>query len=258
MHFVIPGGRSRVCRQDNVCCFFFKLKKETSESVLIPPQVWSGDITLAVPSPSSLPPQVPPAPRHLPTMPHSGSQRSALPSQQDRALSRGAGSSTLSALVPTSSSVLPPPPPTEQPPPPKLVPIWKNKSSSRQVSSALLRLRKQKGLLAGAGLEMRGRGLPACRNQTPPTARNQTAPTGRNQTPPTGMVRPHQSHLWVPPAPKVRGRAQPRTIPKPQPEEEVKTQPGGLQTSQVSLGQVSQTRGTSVTEKEETLMKRLK
>lgn len=234
--------------QDNEC--FFNLKKETSESVLIPPQVWSGDITLAAPSPSSLPPQVLPGPRHLPTMPHSGSQRSALPSQQDRALSRGAGSSTLSALVPTSSSVLPPPPPTEQPPLPKLVPIWKNKSSSRQVSIALLRLRKQKELLAGAGLEMRGRGLPACRNQTPPTASNQTLPTG--------MVRPHLSHLWVPPAPKVRGRAQPRTIPKQQPEREVKKQPGGHQTSQVSLGQVSQTRGTSVTEKEETLMKVMK
>lgn len=217
---------------------------------MIPPQVWSGDITLAAPSPSSLPPQVPPDPRHLPTMPHSGSQRSALPSQQDRALSRGAGSSTLSALVPTSSSVFPPPPPTEQPPPPKLVPIWKNKSSSRQVSIALLRLRKQKELLAGAGWEMQGRGLPACRNQTPPTA--------RNQTPPTGMVRPHLSRLWIPPAPKVRGRAQPRTIPKQQPEREVKKQPGGNQTSQVSLGQVSQTRGTSVTEKEETLMKVMK
>lgn len=209
---------------------------------MIPPQVWSGDITLAAPSPSSLPPQVPPNSCHLPTMPHSGSQRSALPPQQDRALSRGAGSSTLSALVPTSSSVLLPPPPTEQPPPPKLVPIRKNKSSSRQVSIALLRLRKQKELLAGAGLEMQGRGLPACRNQTPPT----------------GMVRPHLSRLWVPPAPKVRGRAQPRTIPKQQPEREVKKQPGGNQTTQVSLGQVSQTRGTSVTEKEETLMKVMK
>lgn len=156
-------------------------------------QVWRGDINLAAPSPRSLPPQFPPGPRPGPTAPRSGSQRSALLSQQDRALS----------------------------PPPKLAPLLKNKGPSRQVGIALLRLRKQKELLAGTSQKAGGRSSPFCRNLTPPTAREP----------------PHLSRLWVPPAPKFR--CDPTTVPKQRSEREVKEQPGEGQTSSDSSSQVS-------------------
>lgn len=143
--------------------------------------MWSGDIHLAATSPSSLPPQFPP----------------------DRAPSRGSA----------SSYVLPPPP--------KLAPILKNKGPSCQVSIALLRLRRQKELLAGTSQKTGRRTSAFCRNQTQPTAREP----------------PHQSRLWVPPAPKFR--CDPTTVPKQPSEREVKEQPSEGQISSDSSSQVS-------------------
>lgn len=172
--------------------FFLCKNENTREGVFLPPQVCSGDTTLAGTSPSSLPPQVPPGPHHLPTMPRS---------QQDRALSWGSASSTFfSPLVPTCSDVPPPPPPTQQPPPPKRAPVLKTRGSSCQVSMAL------KQLPAGTSPETCRRSSPSCRTQTPPTAREA----------------PQQAPLWVPPAPKFR--CDPTSIPKHRSEREVKEQ----------------------------------
>ncbi|XP_074478091.1 uncharacterized protein C18orf63 homolog isoform X2 [Sebastes fasciatus] len=70
----------------------------------------------------------------------------------------------------SSSFVLPPHPPPTQSPTPKLVPIFKNKSPSRHINVALLRLQKHREQLI-RGEEERGRvTLPAFRRKTPTTS----------------------------------------------------------------------------------------
>lgn len=150
--------------------------------VSILPQVFSGDIQLASTSLTSLSLQFPPGPLHVPTVP---------------------------------------PPSTEQPPPSKLAPILKIKGPSRQGSVVLLRLRKQKELLAGT-IQETGR---------------RTSPSSRSQSQPTAGEAPLQSRLWVPPAPQ--SRRDPTTVQKQRSEREVKEQPRQHRTFSASGSQVS-------------------
>lgn len=186
----------------------FYLKVKTSEHAVVPAQVWGGGISPAATSPSSLPPQLPPGPLHVPTMPCSGSERPARPSQQDRAPSPGSAATFSPPQLPTWSHGPPPPAPTERPPPPRLAPILKKRGPPREASMALLRLQKQQQ-------EPGRRSSPVCRSQAPPTAR--------------GGACPPQPRLWAPPTPK--RRCDPTTLPK---------QPCDRQTSD-SSSQVSHT-----------------
>lgn len=180
--------------------FLFNMR--TSEGVVVPAQVWRGGIS---PSPSSLPPQLPPGPLHLPTMPCSGSERPALPSQQDRALSPGSASTSSPPQLPTWSHGLPPPPPTERPPSPRLAPILK-RGPPRQAGTALLQQQQEPGW----------RSSPVCRSQAPPLAVGGAC-------------------LWAPPTPK--RRRDPSTLPKQPCDRQTSDS-----SSQVSLAHLSQTR----------------
>lgn len=215
----------------------------------------SDGINPATTSFSSPPLQFPNVPHQLPTMPHFRSQHSTLPSQQDEAqvllgneygfrpcLSQGSVSSFTSSspLVPASSHV----PSSEQISPPKLVPMFKKRHPSRQVSSALLRLRKQE-MLTGTSEETRRVTLPPFRNKTLAI----TSPSSSHLTtmsfPAHNLFRaqPRHSRLWAPPAPKYRCDL--KTTLKQSSEREVEENISEHQTSgsstQVSLSHLSYT-----------------
>lgn len=188
-------------------------------------------------------------------MPHLRSQHSTLPSQQNRAegllgneygfrpyLSQGSLSSFTSSspLVPASSHV----PSSKQISPPKLVPIFKKRHPSRQVSSALLRLRKQE-MLTGTSEEAGSVTLPPFRNKT--LAITSSFPYSSHLTMMSFSAhnlfsaQPRHSRLWAPPAPKFRCDL--KTTPKQSSEREVKENISEHQTSgsstQVSLSHLS-------------------
>uniref|UniRef100_A0A3P8RYP4 DUF4708 domain-containing protein n=1 Tax=Amphiprion percula TaxID=161767 RepID=A0A3P8RYP4_AMPPE len=123
--------------------------------------------------------QLPAPPPAQPRRPSFGSQPPAWTpvSQQGGAVRHGSGfqSRATQAFLPlfqpassltssSSSSGLPPPPPPPVNPPPKLVPIFRNKTPSRHVNVALLRLQEQREQLSRAAPRVT---LPAVGKKTP-------------------------------------------------------------------------------------------